>query len=125
MIVRSTVTDGWLTSGRAYHVLSIERGPEGTKFRIQTNERSDGTETVTLHSAKYFDVITHYRPSSWREWVIRDLVVTSPAAWQMLGFLENLYDGDPTAELIFKRERALIFEEESLTEGDASPPLVT
>lgn len=104
----------WLTLGNVYHVLGILMDKHGNKwFRILANERDSGVESLGLYQAECFEVITDYRPSTWRDREIKGIVETSPAAWQTGEFWENLYEGDPEALCIFERERKQIISEES------------
>ncbi|WP_147305240.1 hypothetical protein [Alkalilimnicola ehrlichii] len=102
-----------MTVGNVYHVLTILTEQSGNKwFRVVTSERDGGAQSLGLYPAECFEVLTDFRPSSWRNREINGSVEVSPASWQAPGFWEDLYDGDPNANLIFEKERRLILEEE-------------
>lgn len=103
----------WLTLGEVFHVLSLESGLNGEVwFRILANEQSVGPESLGLHSADNFEVITNFRPSNWRNRVIGGELESSPAAWQVDGFWGALYDGEENAALTFAKEFNLMLGEE-------------
>jgi hypothetical protein len=103
----------WLTPGEIYHVLSVESGLNGKVwFRILANEQSVGPESLGLHSAENFEVITNFTPSNWRSRAIGGELESSPAVWQVDGFWRALYDGEENAALTFEREFNLMVREE-------------
>ena len=103
----------WLTLGKIYLVLStISSSNSVSMFQIVTSDRDDAIHSLGYWPAVCFEVLTEYRPTSWRARTIGNTIELSPAAWQIDGFLEALYDGDKAAKLIFESERNLMILEE-------------
>lgn len=110
----STQFSPWLVLGKTYHILSVIREEEGqTWFRLLTNEREVGPESVGLYRAECFELTSNYRPTSWRERKLeRGGIETSPVAWQVEGFWESFYERDPMTLIEFQIQFRLIVEEE-------------
>jgi hypothetical protein len=103
----------WLTIGNEYYVLGVLRDKNNnTNFQIVTNER-ESVNSLGYFPAYCFDTVSHYRPSNWKERIVKGSATEiSPASWQSDGCWEAFYDGDPKAQSIFEKERNLIVSEE-------------
>lgn len=102
----------WLTLGATYHVLSILKDRAGGVFFQILTSPDKGIESVGIHPAQAFDIVSDYRPSRWLDREIDGAIETSPASWQVDGFWESLFEGDFHAVGDFERERRLMLNEE-------------
>ncbi len=92
-------SDGWLTIGHEYIVLSIYGGKDSVKFRILDDQKV----TPALHSAEHFVITDPTVPPDWafnlnseeEEWRL------GPTAWSADGFWSAFFDGDPSAQALF------------------------
>jgi len=104
----------WLTVGKVYHVLAIERRADGgTWFRVVTGEGDAKPENVALFRSENFRLLSGLRPSTWTDIELNGMFESSPVPWQAEGFWEAFYDGDDDAFSLFEREREANVAEES------------
>jgi hypothetical protein len=95
-------SDGWLTLGHEYDVLSILILSKGTgKFRIL----ADDGRTPFLADVAGFSAASQDLPDSWVA-VVREggAVEIGPRPWLELGFWERYFDGDPVSISEFEEE---------------------
>lgn len=103
----------WLTVGKVYHVLSIERGADGECwFRIQTGQGDRGSSSVGLFRAENFRLVSSHRPSMWVDKENNGALQSSPESWQKVGFWEAFYDNDDETLANFEMERMAIVAED-------------
>ena len=97
-------SNGWLTVGNEYTVLSIYGGRQGVpiKYRLIGDRNQN---TPAMHDVTQFEIISPDIPSGWtfklysdQEWSLE------PAAWAKKGFWEAYFDQDKDAQEIFEKE---------------------
>ena len=94
----SRESDGWLTIGKEYVVVSVYGRGDRLDYRIV----GDDGFTPALQSAGQFEIVEDAIPDNWvfrrysdSEWVIM------PAAWAAEGFWTAYFDGDASARAAF------------------------
>jgi len=104
----------WLTIGQTYQVLSISIDANGKRsFGIVTSELPGEWPGFGSHQAECFEIVSTVVPSNWRVWIHDSSAMgISPAAWQVPGFAEALFEHDPTTYPIFEHERQVILNED-------------
>jgi hypothetical protein len=96
-------SDGWLTVGRDYVVLTILAlpGSGGVRLRVL----ADDGRTPILADSGLFAAENEPLPNSWVGPVTqRGALQLGPAAWLESGFWERFFDRDPAAVDAFHRE---------------------
>ena len=100
MRVRCTKNDAWVTIGKEYIVLGVYGRGISFKYRLI----GDDTHTPALHDAALFELTSSQIPGDWvfraypnMEWEI------TPEAWAIEGFWPAYFDGDSTANDLFKK----------------------
>lgn len=84
-VLRSaTVGEGWLTSGKTYHVASIEARRDGAvEYRLV----SDDGVTPGLFRAEYFEIVSNDLPVNWSISFDADgNLDIAPESWLVTGF---------------------------------------
>jgi hypothetical protein len=101
----------WLTINKEYIVLAIIVYPTKNLYLLVDDSTN---QAPGLHNAKQFEILSHSIP---RNWVINpgdiEVMTIGPIAWQESTFWDNCYENDPLSLEIYKREAAIIYEEEN------------
>jgi len=107
---REVETSSSLTIDKEYTVLSIHvEDGNATKFQIFRDDEC----TPSFHIANQFEVVNTKIPTNWEVDFLTDSYFSlSPKAWSRVGFWDDYFDGDPGAELIFEKEKEVIFSED-------------
>jgi len=101
-----------LTIGREYIVLNVEisSGTGTINYRVETDLPS---KMPALCSASQFEIVSNKICSIWRiHQYPSGSIRLCPESWTAPEFWENCYNRDPQALAIFRREKAIIFDEE-------------
>lgn len=106
-------TDPWLTLGKEYIVLCIEKNEQMEQYYRIFTRNDGGFGSLGLFPSSAFEVTDSTWPPTWVEERVDGCISIAPKAWQRLGFWEDFYDGDRQAEDVFRTERDRILEHES------------
>lgn len=99
-------TSSWLTLGKIYIVLTIERDNDASWM---VRLIGDGKSGVALFPLDSFDVVSAAVSSTWiASWSDTGLFQLAPERWTRAGFWERYYDLEPDAVRIFEEERNLV-----------------
>ena len=104
----------WLTVGKEYVVLEIgfSASVEDKVYYRIIGDAHESKKNPSLFSSDQFVVVDGTMPKSWAVCQNENLYVyIGPTCWHAPGFWDDFYDGDPTAEQIYRREAMLIYEE--------------
>ena len=101
---RAAALVGWLKPDKEYVVLEIENNG-CMEYRIE----SEDSGQPVLFEIELFDIVDATHPRTWVESSVAGEF--SPAAWQVPGFWEDYFDGEPTARDSYRCERDQIYRE--------------
>lgn len=102
--------NSWLTIGRIYHVLSVEKD---VCHSVQYRLTGDANDIPALHDAGQFEVVSNKIPSNWVVNVEQGgSVEFAPLKWISWGYWEKYFDGEVEAIQVYKEESRRILEED-------------
>jgi len=98
-------TDGWITLGKEYHVLSMVYDHH-IKYRVIASD-----STPIMIDSSFFSIVDNKIPSNWVvNDVKEDYLVLGPESWSANSFWERFFDGDELAIDIYHEELKLILQ---------------
>jgi hypothetical protein len=107
----SRISNGWITIGKEYLVLSVTINPgHPASFRLI----GDDGNTPALYALQQFVTVSSRIPSSWQAQLDNSgNLEMAPASWLRPGYWEDYFNGQAEAVAEFETERAQIQSESS------------
>jgi hypothetical protein len=101
-----------LTIGKEYIVLEVMIcTEEGLAYRLVGDNEN---KMPAIYEALQFEITSDLIPANWSTTIIdKSLIVLGPKVWHENEFWIDCYDHEPGAIEIYKREAAIIYEEEN------------
>jgi hypothetical protein len=93
----------WLTVGKVYRVWEVSWG--ASQKLIDYRFEHDDANSPALSNANLFKVTCDFIPSIWSVKSVPDQQFSvGPRSWQVDGFWEAYFDGEPWARELYRRE---------------------